>query len=146
MRRVRLRASAIAVLALCLFASGCVSAVRRPASAPAITLSSQTAVRLMPANAVGAPCAVRRAELQVTAVRADTIFFLAATPLKWPNAGPRCAVDGDGWIDVAAHPDLKVERPEHGGRVGFLYVAYATLALFGVGMFLLVLGSWGWGQ
>lgn len=143
MRRLPLRVAAIGLLALCLFGSGCVSAVRRPASAPAITLSSRTAVRLMPANAAGAPCAVRRAELQVTAVRGDSIFFRAATPLKWPNAGPRCEVDGAGWIDVAAHPDLKLERPERGGTRGFLHVAYGTLALFGVG--LLWLGGAGWG-
>jgi len=117
-----------------------VSAVRRPASAPAITLSSQTAVRLMSANAAGAPCAVQRAELQVTAVRGDSIVFRAATPLKWPNVGPRCTIDGAGWIDVAAHPDLTLERPEHGGTRGFLHVAYGTLALFGIGMILLFLG------
>jgi len=140
MTRVRLRASAIGMLALSLLGAGCVSAVRRPASAPAITLSSRTAVRLLPTSAGGAPCSVQRAELEVTAVRGDSIFFRAATPLKWPNAGPRCTLDGAGWLDVTAHPDLKLERPEHGGTRGFLHVAYGTLALFGIGMVLLFLG------
>jgi len=141
MTHLGLRASALGLLALCLFGSGCVSAVRRPASAPTITLSSRTAVHLIPASAAGAPCAVQRAELQVTSVRSDSVFFRAATPLKWPHAGPRCEVDGAGWIDVAAHPDLKLERPEHGGARGFLHVAYGTLALFGIVITLLYFGG-----
>lgn len=140
MTRVRPRASVSGALVLGLLGAGCVSAVRRPAPAPAVTLSSRTAVRLMPTGTAGAPCSVQRAELEVTAVRGDSIFFRAATPLKWPNAGARCTFVGAGWLDVSAHPDLTLERPDHGGKLGFLYVAYATLALFGIGMILLFLG------
>ncbi len=142
MMRVRVRASALGALGLCLLGTGCVAAVRRPASAPAVTLASRTAVRLEPATAGGVPCSVQRAELQVTAVRGDSLFFRAATPLKWPNAAPRCTLDGAGWVDVAAHPDLELERLERGGTRGFLSVAYATFAVIGT-MLLAAVVSFG---
>jgi len=105
----RLRRSLIAVIAI-VGVSGCSAAVRHPARAPMITLRSPTSFRLHALDSAQAGCQVVRADVQITAVRGDTLFLAAATPTNWPYAAPRCALAGPGFVRVADHPDVQTDR------------------------------------
>jgi len=120
---------------------GCSAVVRHPARAPMITLKSATSFRLHSLDPAQAGCEVRLAEVQISAVRGDTLFFASATPTKWPYAAPRCAVDGPGVVRVADHPELRSERLKRSVLLGALSVPVVLLSSLTVLVLLVLAGG-----
>lgn len=142
MRWPELRAlGAAVVIVVC---SGCRSAVvRHPARTPVIALTSATSFRLHALDAAQAGCEVQSADVQITAVRGDTLFFAAATSRKWPYAAPRCTVVGPGFVRTADYPDWQTDRRR---RTTPLSVTIGVLAGVGVLGLLLSFFSLGGGS
>jgi hypothetical protein len=108
--------------------TGCSAVVRHPAQAPMITLASPTLFRLHARDSAQSGCDVQRAQVQITAVRGDTLFFASATPQKWPYAAPRCAVTGPGFVRTGDHPDLQSERLHRSALLALVTVPIALLS------------------
>jgi len=136
-RRVIPRLGAVAMIG----SLGCSAVVRHPARAPMITLKSATSFRLHPRDSAQAGCEVRHAEVQISAVRGDTLFFASATPTKWPYAAPRCGVDGPGFVRVADHPELRSERLGRSSLLGVLSVPVVLLSSLAVLVLLVLAGG-----
>jgi hypothetical protein len=101
------------VIFLVLLADGaCTSAYRSNAREVVLPLVSESAFRLRSAKDGAPSCWVVRADVVLQAVRGDTIHFVRAVPVYWPDGGARCTVDGPGYVDVAAHPELRVMQPQ----------------------------------
>ena len=126
-----------ALLAMAVLGSGCAAAVRRPALPPTVRLVSARMISLQPADTTRPPCVVRRAEVRVLAVRGDTIHFASATPLSYPTGAPRCEAEQPGWIALAEHPDLQVERAAAPSAMS-LSIFWGTLSVLGLGLALLI--------
>jgi hypothetical protein len=130
------------IILLALLGSGCATAVRRPASPPSVRLVSKRMLVLQPADTTQPSCTVRQAEVQVLAVRGDTIHFASATPLTYPTGAPRCQAMQPGWIALSEHPDLQIERLTAPTPTA-LAVFWGTIAALGLGLVLLVVTSLG---
>lgn len=70
-------------------------------------------------------CAAQRVELEVTAVRGDTLFFSNARVLLQSPKAAVCAA-GPGYVDIAAHPDLLAERLSINGALTWAGIAVAV--------------------
>jgi hypothetical protein len=89
-------------------------------------------------------CFVRRAEVQLGAIRNDTVFFTALASHSRAPKTPRCALDGPGMIDLAAYPRVQAEMPRRSASreaIGFLGVLGALMGVW----ILYGLATVGWG-
>ena len=130
------RCSALLALAL---SSACIEPVQTAPRAPVVRLASPTAFHLQVPDEPDRVCVVQRSEVEVTAVRGDTLLFRDATPLMWPYGAPRCTWAGRGFVNLAAHPDVQHERlgQSRGDRLGS--VTLKTLGVLGVAIPLVIL-------
>ena len=141
MRWQQLRALGAAVVVV--GSSGCGgTVVRHPARTPVIALTSPTSFRLLALDSAQAGCDVKRADIQITAVRGDTVFFASATSRKWPYAAPRCTVVGPGFVTAADHPDLRTDRLRRPSRLLSVTIGVlASVSVLAVAVSFLSLGG-----
>lgn len=85
-------------------------------------LVSPTSFRLHSLTALGdslgtvpVVCEVQRAEVEVQAVRGDTLYFSRLVSHRTVGGGASCALSGAGYVHVSAHPDLRAEQAVRSG-------------------------------
>lgn len=132
----------LVVMAAALSLSGCYATRRSPALPLPVRLVSPTGyevVQRVGISADSARCTVRSADVAMTALRGDTLFFSAVKVLRpSPMAPPLCAPDAPGFVLLGKHPDLRVEQGMlHHGRT-WLSILLAVPTVF---LALLIIAS-----
>ena len=117
-------------LAGALLVSGCATIRTAPALPAHVTFASGRDFVVQQRSDPTVRCVVRRAEVQLGAIRNDTVFFTALVSHSRAFDTPRCALDGPGLIDLAAYPRVQAEMPRRSPAreaFGFLGVVGALL-------------------
>jgi hypothetical protein len=111
--------------------SACATIRNAPAVPPHVTFASGRDFVVQQLSDPTVRCFVRSAEVQLGAIRNDTVFFTAlASHSRASITSPRCALDGPGLIDLAAYPRVQAEMPRRSAAreaIGFLGVLGAVL-------------------
>jgi len=89
-------------------------------------------------------CEVQRAEVQLGAIRGDTVLFTALVSHSQAGSAPPCALAGPGIIDLRAHPQVEAQMPRSGfardaltafGVVGSVLGAVILYSVFKYGLY-----------
>jgi hypothetical protein len=136
-----MRRQFITLLLACSFFTGCYTTARFPAGTIPARLATAKGFRVVqPGSAAMAEssCVVQRVEVDVEALRNDTLFFKKLTVLSQDRAAAPCANGGPGFIALAEHPDLRTERLALNGALTWGTIIFVAIpaAIFG----LVVLG------
>lgn len=134
------RRVALVLLATTLL-SGCFT-VRRYAPTPVLTrLVSPSGFRVVQPPDATRPesaCTVLRAELEVAALRNDTLYFNRVRVLRQPAGAEPCAHPGAGFVALASHPEIRSERLALNGGLTWVAIAAAVPTL----MLWLAVANW----
>jgi hypothetical protein len=111
----------LAVLTAAMTLTGCYGTRQSPALPVPVRLVSPTGYEVVQRMGNGtdtARCTVRSADLAMTALRGDTLFFSGVKVRRpSPMAPPLCVPTAPGFVLLAAHPDLRIEQGMlHSGR------------------------------
>lgn len=92
-----------------------------------------------PSTAARGSCEVRRAQVQVTTVQRDTLYFDALVGYTPRVRDATCAVVGPGFIVLAAHPDLQSEvvRRDKGKAVALALLSVPAVLGLGIAAILI---------
>ncbi len=91
-------------------------------SAPAAVASEEAAVR----------CRVRRAEVLLTQVRGDTVFFAGVVSHEPARGQPRCSFEGPGLIALADQPQVRSETVRSSPGLSLLAMLAIVPAVVGL--------------
>ncbi len=104
----------ILLVLACSFFTGCYTTHRFPAVQIPVRLVSEERFQLQfPASAdtPTSSCGALRADVEVSIIRSDTLFFRSITALQQPPGVSPCAHRGAGLVALAEYPQLRAERP-----------------------------------
>lgn len=131
----------LSMIALCSLGGGCATVRRHPVSPmPVVLVSSEPfEVRLHPAgDAPAATCTVKRLRGTVQGIRSDTLHLASASSAAANRRLPDCLRGRAGFIDLTAHPGVRVETTQlRPGRSFALALVLFPVAVFiGLGLAL----------
>ena len=133
------------LLLSCFVLTGCYTARDVSVLPLPVRLTSPSAFRLVePAgpNGPAASCLALRAELDVSAVRGDTLHFARVAVLRQAAGAVPCTLSGAGFVVVTENPDLRAERLAFdSGLSAAATVALAVAIPLAGGLALLLLWS-----
>jgi len=132
--------------------SGCATVRTGPALPAYVTFASArpftfSAARPFVVQQLSDPavrCEVQRAEVQLGAIRGDTVLFTALVSHARARGARPCTLAGPGMIELTAHPQVEAQIPRRGfardaltvfGVVGSLMGAYILYSLFTNGLY-----------
>lgn len=129
------------MIAVCALPAGCASVRQHPVSPmPVVLVSSEPFdVHLHAAgDAPATTCSVKRLRGTVQGMRADTLHLASATRAIANKRLPDCLQGRAGYIDLSAHPDVRVETTElqPGRSLALALVLFPFAVFVGLGLAL----------
>ena len=138
-----LRLHGTLLLLVSVLLSGCYTMRRYPAAPVIVRLVSPSGFQVIQEAGPSRPassCVALRAEVELTAVRGDTLHFARVTILRQPPEAPPCAHPGVGHVVLTAHPDLRSERRALNGGLTWAAVLASVPLVLSIVYLLVVVG------